>query len=118
MTKTRREDRAAILLLWLTLGHLAIAASVVRSVGAQSQDVINDRLTVAQQGNTARIATLEQLRIPERLAVLEKSVATSEENWTEVRRLGYSIVLSIIGLIATQLVQIRGQRRHRNGNES
>jgi hypothetical protein len=117
--QSRRSDSVATAVLWVTLVQLSIGVIYVRAARAQtpSQDVINDRLVNRANSIELRVYELEQLRLPERLALLEQSTKVSEESWTEVRRIGYGIVSGVIGLIAAQIVQIRGQRRNRKAEE-
>lgn len=109
----RSADSVALALLWVTLVQLSVGVLVAIAAAQPSQEVLNDRLERRQDGLDGRVLSIEQLNIPARLAVLEKSSANSEENWTEVRKLNYGIITTLIGLMAAQIVQIRGQRKGR-----
>jgi hypothetical protein len=97
-------------MLQLAVGGVAVILFANMPAAAQSQDVLNARADDHLQALDQRVAeitrTLERLNIEPRLTALETSVGLSV-------KLAMGIMVTLIGLLAAQLVQIRDGRRRR-----
>jgi hypothetical protein len=109
--RARQSDAISQAIVWLTLLQLGVGVAVVKSISAQSpsQDVINAGLEYRQQSLDARMNSFEQLHVPERLAVLEQTAA----ELGQVKLLIYGVIVTLIGSLLAQIVQIRAQRHKR-----
>lgn len=110
---TRRSDGIALAIVYVTLFQLAVGVVWIRTAHAQSQETVNDRLANRQSTLEARIATVEQMNLPVRLAVLEQSALDA----AETKKLIYGVFLSLVGILIAQIVQIRGQRKMRRADD-
>ena len=111
--RTRRNDAIALSVLYLTLAQVIIGLAVVRTVHGQSQEIINDRLANRQLNLETRVVSIEQMNLPARLAVLERSA----EEISQVKLMIYGVFVTLIGSLFAQIVNIRGQRKMRQGDE-
>lgn len=107
--RARKTDSVSVAVLTITLLQLLIGVCIVRTLSAQSQDVINAQLEFRQQTLDTRISEIEHLNLPARLAVLEQTAA----DLGQVKMLIYGVIVTLFGSLAAQIIQIRGQRSNR-----
>jgi hypothetical protein len=110
----RSTDSVALAVLYLTLAQVVIGLAVVRTVHGQSQEIINDRLANRQVNLETRLVSIEQMNLPARLAVLERSA----EEISQVKLMIYGVFVTLIGSLFAQIVNIRGQRKMRTTDDS
>ena len=109
----RRADVIAMTVVYLTIVQLAIGWVTITTVMGQapSQEVINASMEFRQQGLEGRLIAIEHLRLDTRLALLEASAV----ELAQVKLLIYGVFVTLFGSLLAQIIQIRGQRRGRQG---
>lgn len=101
----RSVDRWSFAILTVGIAQLVLGAVLLsfQNPPASIQDFVD--------GNqSARIQALESLRIPERLAVLERIA----EDGDTTRRLLYGVMAAVVASLITQGLQIKSQRSRRS----
>lgn len=106
---TQQKSRArtqALSVLYFALVQLAVGTTATRTyMNAQSApvDLVVERLATRQAGIDTRLTHVEGLRVPERLAVLERAA----DDARETRRLMYGVIITLLGSVVAQIIQIR-----------
>lgn len=106
MGPLRRADRLATIIIAIALAQLVCGVLVVRAQRSESelnQAVLNAQMTMRADNISSRVQQIEDLKVPERLRVLEAAAADA----AEVRKLTYGVIVTLIGSLFAQLVQIR-----------
>lgn len=104
----RLGDRLLVALLLATIA-VSICGTALVHVQAQSQELLNERLAVTQQGIELRMSALEALHLSERLAVLERSASEVDE----IKKVALGIFAAVIVGLVAQIVQIRNHSSRR-----
>lgn len=113
----RREDVIREAALWVVCAQLVVGTIAVyysaSTARAQSQEVINERLISGQAVLSSKVAAMESLGIDGRLKLLERDSEDAKETAKELRQLAYGILLTLFGLVATNIMSIRESRKRR-----
>ena len=110
----RRSDKYSLVVVAVTAVQLAVGTWFTVITNGQSQDVINSQVVSGITSTEHRLDNLEALNLPVRIAVLEKLATDATETRDEIKKLTYGIIVTLFGVLVTQFIQIKGQRRDRN----
>lgn len=110
----RTEIKYDTIALWVLYGTIAVTVGTAVVVRAQGQsypspEVVMDRLINTQKSESDRLATLEVMNIPVRLALLEKNAA----DIADLRKWVYGILAAVMAGLTAQVISIRGFRQAR-----
>lgn len=100
----RSTDRWSFAILTVGVVQLVLGAALL---SFQNPPSVQDFVDANQ---SSRIQALESLRIPERLAVLERIA----EDGDTTRRLLYGVMAAVVASLITQGLQIKSQRSRRS----